>query len=107
LLLLLSVLFSVAVLQNKSYQRARNDLFQLALPYHDYMKQRYRIIQQAVVDDHSYLSVPDYLQEYPRTIYFNDIMRNPDDWRNDCYADYFGLEKIRRQGVINKPDVIN
>ena len=107
LLLLLSVLFSVAVLQNKSYQRARNDLFQLAPPYHEYMKQRYRVIQRAVVDGHSYLSVADYLQEYPRTIYFNDIMHNPDDWRNDCYADYFGLEKIRRQGVNNKPAVIN
>jgi hypothetical protein len=103
-LLLLSVLFSVTVLQNKSYQMARSDMFQLAPPYHDYMEQRYRVIRQAVADGHSYLSVADYLQEYPRTIYFNDIMRNPDDWRNDCYAGYFGLEKIKRQSTKkNRP----
>jgi hypothetical protein len=95
-LLLLSVLFTVAVLQSKSYQLARNDLFQLAPPYHEYMKQRYRVIEQAVANGQSRLAVADYRLEYPRTIYFNDIMHNPDDWRNDCYADYFGLEKIKR-----------
>ncbi len=43
------------------------------------------------------LVVEDYQQEYPRTIFFNDIMHDPDHWRNVCYADYFGLEKIKRE----------
>ena len=96
-LLLLSGLFTVAALESKAYQLARTDLFYLARPYHDYLKTRYKIIEQAKAKGQRYLTVPDYQQEYPRSIYFNDIMFNPNHWRNVCYADYFGLEKIKRE----------
>ena len=103
-LLLLSVLFTAAALGSKAYQRARTDLFHLARPYHEYLNERYKQIEQAVADGQGRLIVPDYQLEYPRSIFFNDIMHNPNHWRNDCYADYFGLEKIKRkkeQGNIN------
>ena len=103
-LLLLSALFTAAALESKAYQLARTDLFHLARPYHDYLNMRYKIIEQAKVKGQRYLAVPNYQQEYPRSIFFNDIMHNPNHWRNDCYADYFGLEKIKRkkeQGNIN------
>ena len=96
-LLLLSALFTAAALESKAYQLARTDLFHLARPYHDYLNMRYKIIEQAKVNGQRYLAVPDYQQEYPRSIFFNDIMFNPNHWRNVCYADYFGLEKIKRK----------
>jgi hypothetical protein len=95
-LLLLSALFTAAALESKAYQLARTDLFHLARPYHDYLNMRYKQIEQARVNGQRYLAVPDYRQQYPRSIFFNDIMFNPNHWRNVCYADYFGLEKIKR-----------
>ena len=96
-LLLLTGLFTAAALESHAYQLAKTDLFHLARPYHDYLQKRYKIIEQAKANGQRYLAVPDYQQEYPRTIFFNDIMFNPNHWRNVCYADYFGLEKIKRE----------
>jgi hypothetical protein len=62
------------------------------------MHQRYRQIDQAVADGRFDLVVADYEQVYPVSLYFNDIMRKPWHWRNRCYADYFGLNTIRRAG---------
>ena len=96
-LLAASVVFSFVVLQSASFKQAKTDLLQLAGPYHEYMEKRYRHIEQAKADGHLKLIVARYLQEYPRTIYFNDITSDADDWRNVCYAEYFGLEKIKRK----------
>ena len=94
-LLLLTALFTAAVLQSKAYQLARTDLFHLARPYHEYLNARYAQIAQAKAAGQQFLAVADYRQALPRTIFFNDIMHDPDDWRNACYADYFGLERIK------------
>ena len=96
-LLLLTGMYTAAALQSKAYQLAKTDLFHLAQPYHDYLKKRYKLIEQAKAKGQPYLIVPDYRQALPRTIFFNDIMYKPDHWRNVCYADYFGLEKIKRK----------
>jgi hypothetical protein len=96
-LLLLTGLFTAAALESHAYQLARTDLFHLARPYHDYLNERYKAIEQAKANGQRYLAVVDYQQEYPRSIFFNDIMYNPNHWRNVCYADYFGLEKIKRK----------
>jgi hypothetical protein len=95
--LLLAGSFTAAALDSHAYQLARTDLFHLARPYHDYLNIRYKQIEQAKIDGQRYLIVPDYQREYPQSIFFNDIMRNPNHWRNVCYADYFGLEKIKRK----------
>ncbi len=94
--LALSALFSYAAVESKAYKLAKTDLFQLARPYYDYLSKRYEQIEQALADEQRYLVVADYQQEYPRTIFFNDIMYDPGHWRNVCYADYFGFEKIKR-----------
>jgi hypothetical protein len=94
--LVLSALFSFAAVESKAYKLAKTDLFQLARPYHDYLSKRYEQIEQALANERHYLVVADYQQEYPRTIFFNDIMHDPEHWRNVCYADYFGFEKIKR-----------
>ncbi len=96
-LLLLAGLFTVAALESNTYQLARTDLFHLARPYHDYLNERYKQIEQAKAKGQRHLIVADYQREYPRTIFFNDIMHNPNHWRNACYADYFGLKKIKRE----------
>ena len=101
-LLLLTGLVTAAVLKSRAYQLARSDLFHLAQPYHNYLNARYKQIEHAKAKARRYLDVPDYQQEYPRTIFFNDIMQNPNHWRNVCYADYFGLEKIKREKTEKK-----
>jgi hypothetical protein len=95
--LALSVLFSFVVLESKAYRQAKTDLFELAPPYNDYLNKRYAQIEQALANEQLYLVVADYKGEYPQTIFFNDIMHDPGHWRNVCYADYFGLEKIKRE----------
>lgn len=95
-ILLLTGLFTAAALESKAYQLAKTDLFHRARPYHEYLNERYQLIERAKSSGQYYLSVPDYQQDLPRTIFFNDIMHDPDHWRNVCYADYFGLEKIKR-----------
>jgi len=95
--LALSVLFSFVALESKAYKQAKTDLFELARPYHDYLNKRYEQIGQALANEQLYLVVADYQGKYPQTIFFNDIMYDPGHWRNVCYADYFGLEKIKRE----------
>jgi len=90
--------FTWAVLASPALQRVKHDLFQAASPWSGYMHQRYRQIDQAVADGRLDLVVADYEQAYPVSLYFNDIMRKPWHWRNRCYADYFGLNTIRRAG---------
>ncbi|MGB5278923.1 MAG: DUF6056 family protein, partial [Gammaproteobacteria bacterium] len=92
------------VLTSHGMHRAKDDLFHTAGPWHDYMNQRYLHIEQAVADRQRYLTVADYPRDYPRSLYFNDIMHNPRHWRNLCYADYFGLKKIKRDQAASSLD---
>ncbi len=95
--LVLSVIFSFVALESKAYRQAKTDLFELAPPYHDYLNKRYAQIERALANEQLYLVVADYKGEYPQTIFFNDIMHDQGHWRNVCYADYFGLEKVKRE----------
>ena len=96
ILLVISIVFTMAVINSNSYQLAQLDRSRHAEPWDKYMKQRYALIEHAVSEGRTSLLVPDYEQTYPRTIYFNDIMYNSRDWRNACYAKYFGLQRIKR-----------
>jgi hypothetical protein len=60
------------------------------------MLMRHALIDEAVAREQLSLVVPEYGGKYPRSIYFNDIRRDSRDWRNVCYADYFGLQEIGR-----------
>ena len=103
-LTILSLLFTAAALTSPGMLIARHDLFQTAGPWSNYMHQRYRQVQQAVANGQLNLTVADYPREYPRSIYFNDIMHNSQHWRNRCYAAYIGLERIRRDSGENNLD---
>ncbi len=92
----LAVSFSIAVIKHDAFETAKTDLMQLARPYHEHLEKRYQRIAEAFANGERSLVVADFDQPYPRTIFFNDIMRDPGHWRNACYADYFGLERIRR-----------
>ena len=96
ILLAISILFTITVLNSNSFKLAQLDRAKHAKPWHQYMQQRYALIDKAVNEGRSSLVVPDYDKTYPRTIYFNDIMHNSRDWRNICYAQYFGLQRIKR-----------
>jgi hypothetical protein len=100
--MLLALGFTLAVLKSPGMQRTKYDLFHAARPWHVYMNQRYLQINQAVAEGRLYLAVPDYHLDYPRSLYFNDIMLNSRHWRNICYADYFGLEKIKRDLAVKR-----
>ena len=99
-----ALLFLLAVLGNFKFQRAQQDLWQRAAPFNEYMQQRYTLMKQAVTYRHFSLLVPAFNQEYPRSIYFNDIVPDSRDWRNVCYADYFGLQVIGREKQLKKSD---
>ena len=64
------------------------------------MQNRLQLITNAIKNGQYYLTVPEFTGEYPRSIYYNDIRRDPRDWRNVCYADYYGLRGISRAPLI-------
>ena len=91
-----AIIFIAAVGSNSKFLRATNDLLHRAKPFHEYMLMRHMLIDEAVAKEQLFLAVPEYGGKYPRSIYFNDIRQDPRDWRNVCYADYFGLQGISR-----------
>jgi len=99
-----AVLFMLAVAGNFKFQRVQQDLWLRAEPFNAYMLQRYALINQSVTHKHLALLVPAFNQEFPRSIYFNDIVPDYRDWRNACYADYFGLQVIGREKQLKKSD---
>ena len=91
-------LFVLTVWTHPRFQRALDDLQHKAKPFAQYMQSRHDLIDQALMQQRDGLVVPDYLGDYPRSIYFNDILPDWRDWRNRCYADYVGLRMIQRDG---------
>ncbi|MDJ0832863.1 MAG: DUF6056 family protein [Gammaproteobacteria bacterium] len=97
LLILLTLLVIGAVLINSKFQRALDDLTGPAITFQQYMQDRHQRIDNAVQNQQEFLLVPVYRQEYPRSIFFNDIRSDYRDWRNKCYAEFFGLKAIQRE----------
>ena len=94
---LAAICFVLAVLGSFRFQRVYTDLTLRAEPFHEYMLKRYELIYKSVEDNNLALRVPAFNEEYPRSIYFNDIVPDYRDWRNVCYADLFGLQYIKRE----------
>ncbi len=97
-LLLLALLFVVSVPMNTRFYPAMQDLTYRAKPFYQYMMQRHALIEQSIQKGIYYVTVPAPPRDIPRSIYFNDIRPDWRDWRNVCYADYFGLKGIQRLG---------
>lgn len=96
-----SVLFVAAIATNGKFRRAAGDLLYRAGPYNAYILARYRMIDEAISRNEFFLTVPEYDGQYPRSIYYNDIRSHPGDWRNVCYARYYGISAIRRVKMRN------
>ena len=99
-----TLLFTLAVVGNFKFKRVQQDIWQRAEPFNAYMLKRYTLIDQSVSHQHLALLVPAFKKEFPRSIYFNDIVPDSRDWRNVCYADYFGLQVVGREKQFNKSD---
>ena len=66
------------------------------LPYHQAFIDRYAKIEVARTQSLDLLEVPHIKRKIkPRTIMVTDITTNVMDFRNDCYAEYFGITAIR------------
>lgn len=98
-----AVLFMLAAYANGSFQHALLDWRQAAPAFNTYIQQRYALIAEAHQQGQRRLIVPAFEGKYPRSLYFNDILPLSLDWRNVCYARYFGLEQIKRQRGQTKP----
>lgn len=98
-----ALLMVLAVSINGRFQHAQMDLRYAAPVYDAYMQQRYALIDEARANGKRQLIVPGFDSQFPRSIYFNDIVPLSTDWRNVCYAQYFGLEKIKRKRVAQPP----
>jgi hypothetical protein len=93
----LMLLLVVAALTSSHLNKARVDLVRYAAPFHRYMMQRNEQVEQSLATGQYFLTLPVYQGELPRSIYFNDIRKDPRDWRNICFAQYFGLQGVRRE----------
>lgn len=100
--LLVVICFILAVMINGKFQQAQTDLWQRTEPFAVYMQNRHARIYDVLDRQESYLTVPAFGQPYPRSIYFNGIRSDFRDWRNVCYAEYFGLQGIARERQSKK-----
>jgi hypothetical protein len=91
-----ALLFAGAIAIHPQMQRAWLDMNQRVEPYQVYMQDRLKRIEQAREQQTYFLKLPGFEGEYPRSIYFNDIVPSARDWRNVCYAQYHGLQWVAR-----------
>jgi hypothetical protein len=99
---IISLLFIISILINSRFQQAQKDLWHRAPAFEEYMLGRHALIYEAIEQHRDFLTVPAYNQQFPRTIFFNDIRVDSRDWRNVCYAQYFGLQGIAQEARVKK-----
>lgn len=103
--MLVTVLFAATIFINGRFQHALMDWQGAATAYDAYLQQRYALLDKMLKQDKRRVIVPAFDGQYPRTTYFNDIVPKSTDWRNVCYAQYFGLKKIMRLPQTAKPSL--
>lgn len=86
----------ISIVSDKRAHRMAIDLVENVVPFHEYISSRHTAIQKAISAENYYVTLPSYRATAPKSVYFNDIGSNPYDWRNICYAQYFGLLGVRR-----------
>ncbi len=96
LFFIFSLGFLLSITINAKFNSALQDLRYRAKPFHSAMMQRHELIKQSSQQGIYYINVPDLPDDLPYSIYFNDIRKDWRDWRNVCYAKYFGLQGIQR-----------
>jgi hypothetical protein len=64
--------------------------------YRTFMLSRFEIVQEARGKS---LTVSNFAQKPSPNTVFDDIEENPEDWKNVCFARYFGLTSIQREAI--------
>ena len=85
------------LLSAEGFQTAYADLFERAQKYDEIFQARYRQIASArsINNKLQVVKVPEVrLEERPSTIMVDDIRTDRHDFRNECYAVYFGIPAI-------------
>ncbi len=91
----LCLLFVLSLVINGRLNRAWYDLNELAAPLHAHLVHRHSLIDAALARGEQAVLLPNYAAEFARSVYFNDIRADWRDWRNICYAQYFGLRAVQ------------
>ena len=88
---LLFVIILIQLGKENNIRTAYSDLFSgKAYNYNLELKNRYKIIQN---NSNDILYVPALIFK-PTTIFFGDISSNSEDWKNQCYSNYWKLKSI-------------
>ena len=87
----------IGLLNANSFHTAYVDLFQRAQRFDDIFEARYSAISRARIQNRNLtVTVPGVKRtERPNTIMVDDITEDIRDFRNDCYAEYFGIPAIK------------
>lgn len=76
---------------DNNIRTAFDDLYSgRAQRYHQQFSKRYQVI----AEDRSGMCIVDRLRQFPATLYFDDIVDDPTDWKNRDYAQYFHKKSI-------------
>lgn len=92
-------LFAAVILLQSQARTAWEDLLYRAPGYDHAMHDRYARIAQAKQQPGSEAPamVFQYIAQAPQILVYTDIQNDPGNWRNTCFARYFGLRSVRRQ----------
>lgn len=94
------VLFGGFLLLQSQAHTALVDLIYRAPAYDQAMRDRYARIavqkQAATGDERPVMAFPP-IADPPRVLMYSDIQPDPGDWRNGCFARYFGLKSAVRR----------
>ncbi len=94
-----TVVLGVYLVLHSNARTAAGDLLFRAPAYHQMQQDRYRKIAAAKAEaagKRVELLLPG-LSNPPRLLMYSDIQGNGNDWRNGCYARYFGLKTVVRR----------
>ncbi len=94
---LATIAMIIGLLNTEVFQTAYADLFERAQKYDEILQDRYRRIASARSIDNKLqvVKVPEVTtEERPSTIMVDDIRSDRRDFRNTCYAEYFGIPAI-------------
>jgi hypothetical protein len=92
------VLFGGFMLLHSHARTAASDLVRRAPAYNEVMQDRYASITRAkAAGNNRPAMVLPAVDDPPRVLMYSDIQADRRNWRNNCYARYFGLESVVRR----------
>ena len=96
IMLLSIVVLSVLLIMKTHVPDAYRELYSSAAAFDHFMHQRYAYIElQKMNAGHARPAVSvDMIKNPPHILVYTDISRDKNDWRNNGYANYFGLSSI-------------